>query len=80
MNRNNDEEFEKICREEAEAGETVVVGGFKPPKPRVVGRSNGHIWVEPTGVIPGVFCKKCLMMRRRDGKNGKCTGHARLRL
>lgn len=54
---------------------------FKPLT--IIARSNGHEWVDPTengSKIPGVFCRKCMMMQRRDGKNGKCTGHARLRL
>jgi len=54
---------------------------FKPLT--VIARDNGHEWVDPTengSKIPGVFCRKCLMMRRRDGKNGKCKGPAKLRL
>lgn len=52
-------------------------------KVKVIGRSNGHEWVDPVSwgsAIPGVFCRKCLLMRRRDGKNGKCKGPAKLRL
>ena len=56
---------------------------YKPAKLKVIARENGHEWVDPTtggSVIPGVFCRKCLLMRRADGKNEKCKGPAKLRL
>lgn len=59
-------------------------GGDAPKKPlTVIARSNGHEWVDPVeggSVIPGVFCRKCLLMRRGDGKSSPCKGPAQLRL
>lgn len=49
-----------------------------------IAKSGGHEWVDPTeggrSVIPGVFCRKCLLMRRADGKNRECPGPAKLTL
>jgi hypothetical protein len=49
-------------------------------KPTVIAREEGHEWCAPRGCTKWPWCKKCLMIRRNDGKNGPCTGHAKLRL
>jgi hypothetical protein len=49
----------------------------------VVSRDGGHEFVDPTewgSNIPGVFCRKCLLMRRADGTCNPCKGKAKLRL
>lgn len=45
--------------------------------------SGGHEFVDPTdwgSVIPGVFCRKCLLMRRADGQNKPCAGPTKMAL
>lgn len=48
--------------------------------PTIIARENGHEWCAPRGVTKWPWCKKCLMIRRVDGKNSKCSGPAKLRL
>lgn len=40
-------------------------------------RSQEHEWIEKWNLT---VCKRCLMVKRADGKNAPCKGSARLRL
>ena len=49
----------------------------------IISRDGDHEFVDPAewgSNIPGVFCRKCLLMRRADGTCDPCKGKARLRL
>lgn len=41
---------------------------------------NKHTWVKPMDIIKYPFCKKCLIIKRKDNQNGPCKGPTTIRI